>query len=482
MLEKFKTSFLVFLICLSILLTYRLWFGRPPIEEGILPRYELAYFTETPSLSRIILPSKIIFEHEGLKYIFQRGEQNTEQLWEETLQIMMLPGKIMTQIEKEEVLDFFTKSSFKAIYQFSPLLPPEFISERLSFISSAIQEVIFLWDEKLLRIIVCAEKHYFWELPGLKGQVLQEKLLSLPGQTCLPLPTVFNLLKSENSNGEQQILLMSKENVPEGVLETGNVKGIEVNSNYNELESWEVHVDRKIYLPEQEILASELLLSQEKINRDKLIRAFFYDLSMARCIEEQDGALYYTDGEKGLRIYPQELVEYSAPGLESSAGKISYLASLQKGAEKQSLYGGWPPGAYLVEAEKTGKGYQLLWYTFHEGLPIKGKEIGSKMIVNERGVPFYLRCFRSPGEKVEELKPFRPFKEAIYQALKHQQEFLKGKKVTLLTLEPVYYFDESITSNKAIPAWAVQFAGTETVYLHWSTLEILNCLVTGGES
>jgi regulatory protein YycH of two-component signal transduction system YycFG len=177
MLEKFKTSFLVFLICLSILLTYRLWFGRPPIEEGILPRYELAYFTETPSLSRIILPSKIIFEHEGLKYIFQRGEQNTEQLWEETLQIMMLPGKIMTQIEKEEVLDFFTKSSFKAIYQFSPLLPPEFISERLSFISSAIQEVIFLWDEKLLRIIVCAEKHYFWELPGLKGQVLQEKLL-----------------------------------------------------------------------------------------------------------------------------------------------------------------------------------------------------------------------------------------------------------------------------------------------------------------
>lgn len=480
MLERFKTVFLTFLIALSILLTYRLWFGRPPLEKGTLPRYEYAYFTEIPHPSAIILPAETIFEHDDLRYVFPRGDHNTGELWEEAQRIMLLPGKMIgTQIEKEESGRLLTKSSFKIIYKFKPQLPPEFISEEFSSIPGLIREIIFLWDEEFLKIIVCGEKDLYWQYPSQRGEGLQERLLSLQGQPYQLLPAVFKLLKVEDSGvGNWQVLAeVEDESYEAQGADNGQVQGGE---DDNVLEKWKIHVDENIYLPEQEIWASELSLSKEEIDRNQLIRSFFYDLSMARRIEEQDGALYYTDGERGLRLYPSGLIEYMAPGLETVKSNIPYLVSLQKGAEKQSLYGGWLPGTYLVEAEKTRGGYQLLWYNFHEGLFLKGKNIGSKMIVNEQGVPFYLRCFYLPGERVSEPRPFRPFEEALYQALKYNQESLQGKKVVLLTLEPVYYYDENKFSNKAIPAWSVKFAETEEVYLHWSSLEILNDPVTGG--
>jgi len=211
----------------------------------------------------------------------------------------------------------------------------------------------------------------------------------------------------------------------------------------------------------------------EKIEWEQLVRAFFLDLSMARRIEERDGALYFTDGERGLRIYPSGLIEYTAPRLERLYSSMSYSAALQKGAESQSLYGGWLSGTFLYAAREVEGGYRLLWRMAHEGLVLEGENTVSEMLINEQGVSFYRRNPYLFGGEVSERLPFRPYYEAVYRAFVASREQIKGEQATLLSLETVYYLPAGKRGNKAIPAWAVHFAEAGVIYLHWHTLELL---------
>jgi hypothetical protein len=239
-------------------------------------------------------------------------------------------------------------------------------------------------------------------------------------------------------------------------------------------EGWKITVLDSIYVPVT-LAAGEISLTMEVVPEEELLRAFFLDPTMARRIKERDGAIYYTDGKRGLRIYAGGALEYTAPGQKVSNNRLSYSAALLQAAEHLSLYGGWPHNAFLERREKTTVGYHFFWRSFVDGLPLITEQGDcAEMMVNDKGMPYYRRGFYFAGrEGRAEPQPYRHYAEVLWQALSLHQESVPHREATLLALEPVYRVFPQATGATAIPAWAVHFAETGRLYLHWRTLEPL---------
>ncbi len=472
--ENMKTAALIFLILLSMGLTYHIWFGTPPLKEGAAPKYEYSSFAEPHSLKDIVTPSKIIFRGEETD-VFRRGEEEHLRLWMEgNLLVKRLGKQALNRISDSEKESMLESASPQIIFLFSIPLPLDFL---LPWFTSP--------EVNIHRAAVILEEHYY-SVIFEGGDIFAGRIFMNPNEQllnslvprgscphfCLSDEPALDFLKSgfqetENDNASCEEGPDAEETREQGRLSDSEEEKEEVNLSLSLR-------NRDSYVPLENFSAAEILLKKESADRDELVKAFFLDPSMARLIEERDGAIFFTDGEKGLRIYPDGLVEYTAPKLEHISASVPYDAALQKGAENLAFYGGWPQGTYLVRAEKQSKGYRLFWETFYAGLPVVGNHVGSEMVISDRGLLFYQRNFYQFVEETGEKKAFRPFAEALGQAVLIYQETLAQSEGVLLGIEPVYYLSSPGKGVvKAIPAWAVSLSGLETLYLHWQTLEPL---------
>ncbi|HHT46090.1 MAG TPA: hypothetical protein GX004_02205 [Firmicutes bacterium] len=477
MFEKIKSGILLFLIFLSIFLTYKLWFGQPPLEEETVPHYEDIYFTVPPLPSRIILPSKIIYcdDKQGIHF-FPRGCKGFEQLCNKGLSIIKEKADLQNakRISISDLDGLITTFSSRLVYHFDPSIPMDFILEPPVFEEMPLEEAVFLWDEESLYVVFQGEENLLLPLGGVDN--LKKALLPDFNKPHRLLPPLLELDLSPREGNEGA---PDNEGTPDIEEEAGGQGNFIVNEGEGIIQneghlSWKIEIKGDIYVPEEDILAAEVSLKEEEIDHEQFVRAFFIDLSLARRIEERDGAIYYTDGEKGLRIYASGLVEFAFPRLERNLSGISYSLALQKAAESLSLYGGWPPGIYLDRVDNLGRGYSLLWGPVSAGLAFKGEQTGCEMEIDEQGVSYYRRNIYSIEEDVSERKPFRSYEEALWRVLSLEKERFREKNPVLLLLEPVYYLPPSGgVVKKAIPAWAVRFEGMEVKYLHWNTLEPL---------
>ncbi len=476
MLEKIKTGALIFLILLSMGLTYYLWFGIPPMDERIIPRYEYAYFTEPCPPEEIVTPSEIIFSGGGEEiHVFRRGEKEYTRLWREGVSVLKrLRERTLSGISDLEEEEFLGKASSKISFVFSTPLPISFLVPELSSSVQDIQKAVIIPEEHYYLIILEGKDKF----AGRIFMKLDEQLLAsfLP-QKSSPHFCLSDVL-TLNFNGSSFEEIGNKEGDPDkNATADFSLQSTSDNTGKNEL-SFSLKVQKKgeLFLPRGDLRAAEIIVKKEDVDREQLVRAFFFDLSMARRIDERDGAVFFTDGEKGLRIYPDGLVEYSAPKLEQSVASInmSYNAALQKGAENLGIYGGWFPGTYLVGAEKQNECYRLFWEVFYEGFPFQGASAGSEMVINEYGILYYQRNFCRIIEEIGEQKSFRPYEEALCRAVVLCRENLPGNEGVLMGIEPVYYLSPVGKADvKATPAWAVSIEGMDKLYLHWQTLEPL---------
>lgn len=468
--EKFKTVCLIFLIITSILLTYRLWFSHPLLEEGTVPRYEYVYFTPPPSVYEIVQPVEVIFFSGDKTHLFRRGDSEYQRLWAQAWQVLTQKanlGKIRRN-SNSELETALETATCRLVFPFHPALPLAFISDRQVAGDTKISKITFLWAEENYTVFLEGEEIFSLSLPDAAAI---EALLPVKENPCIPLPSkfIFNadagLVAMENDEGLLE----------ERLLPNGSGSGI-FNSNTASLPpgSWEINVSREIFVETGALLAQEISLERKNIGREELVKAFFLDLSLARRIEEKDGAVYFTDGEKGLRIYASGLVEYTAPRPENSFRRpLSYDLSLQKGVESQSIYGGFLPGTFLYDVQDAGAGCRMIWRRVINDLVLEGENAGCEILLEGQDVSFLRRNFLLAGTEIAARRPFRPFTEALCQALLLQQERLQEREgATLLSLRPVYYLPTG-NEERAIPAWAVNFAETGTIYLHWSSLEPL---------
>ncbi len=531
MLEKAKTFLLVFLILLSMVLTYRLWFGGPYLEEVTLPRYEYAFFTPPPELSEIIKPSEILYrEEEKDALLYYRGQEGYEELWEVLLESMKESFLVndLQDISQEEKNTVLAEASEQLLLNFSPSLPLEFIVPDRTyweFLEVDIIKVVMAENEGSWQLFLRTKEDILLSSSLQLEEQFREKLSPAEGFLYTQLPDIILLdlaagceerlrqqIEKQQDLAADQVEDVQREDVQdedsennetepeaEDILEEKNGELLEEEEE-REIESegdeagqedeeeseedfqeeeqptllLEIETGGRIFVPKEQLWGAEAALEKEDIPWEELVRAFFFDLSMARRIEERDGALFFTDGEKGLRIYPSGLVEYAAPMLERGLSAISYSAALQKGAENQSLYGGWLEESYLVDSWRTDRGYRLIWRPVFNGLPLEGNGCGSEMLVNEQGVPFYSRNFLVVTRNNKERRPFRPYEEALCKALSLYEDHFEEQRATLLTFKPVLYVSGKEEEKRAIPAWKVHFEETGAIYLHWINLEELS--------
>lgn len=476
MLEKIKTAVLIFLILLSMGLTYYLWFGIPPTDERMIAKYEYAYFTEPCSPEEIVTPSKIIFwGGEKEVHVFRRGEEEYLRLWGEGVSLLKrLRERTLNGISDLEKEDLLKKASSKISFVFSTPLPVSFLVPELSLPVQDVEKAVIIPEEHSYLIILEGKDKF---VGRIFRQINEQLLDSFHPQKSSPhvcLPDVLTL----NINGSNLEEIGMGGDTGKDVAGDLPLQSTSEKAGKKEF-SFSLKVQKKgeLFLPCGDLRAAEMIVKKEDVDRKQLVRAFFFDLSMARRIDERDGAVFFTDGEKGLRIYPDGLVEYSAPKLEQSAGasmNMSYNTALQKGAENLGIYGGWYPGTYLVEAEKQNESYRLCWDVFYEGFPLQGASAGSEMVINDYGILYYRRSFCQIIEEIGEQKSFRPFEEALCRAVVLCREQLPSNEGVLMEIEPVYYLSPAEKANiKATPAWAVSINGLDKLYLHWQTLEPL---------
>ncbi len=545
--EKFKLASLLLLIGLSLLQTYLLWFGQPLPQEGILPRYERAFFNDPPPVSRLIQPAQMVVEHGDELFVFGRGEEASARLWEKCFALiastLQRPGLEMVAAEQMQILEDIET---RLVCKFDYTIPAEvFIPEFPMGIDVGV--ITFLWERQDLHILLEGEDDFLYRVPAVLARDILEFLPEAGEDTYISLPAELELYAASQDEDEPELLLVpagtvapydeaetemepvmphagqekeaagqeepqKEEKSPEQDLGANDLSGTPeavdgrpregldekaVDGDQEGLENevrspeapatgtpepleerlervWYLQVKGNIIVPENKIWAAERSLGPENIDLDQLVRAFFIDTTMARRIEERDDALYFTDGERGLRIYASGLVEYAAPKLEQVLSRIDYFTAVQKGAENLSLFGGWKSEAYLDNIERKSVGYALTWQLYDRGFRLAGENIGCTMIVNEQGVPYYQRKCPVIGEALFEKRPFRSYEDALYQAIMLEPEAYQDNRVTLLSLEPVYFIPGEAQQGKAIPAWHIHLQETGPVYLHWETLEQLN--------
>ena len=474
--ENFKTVTLILLVLCSVGLTYHIWFGASPLKESAAPRYEYAHFVEQYSRKEIVTPSLIVFEGEE-EDVFRRGEGEYKRLWKEGGALLGRLGRqTFNRISEAEMEVLLEMASSKTIFMFMVPLPVTFFLPEFTPSELNICRIFIIWEEHYYYVILEGEEIFTRRVFMDADEQLLGNLRPREScrHLCLPDRLIFDLPGNNFLEpGEGDIVNLGTAGLPVGESDGPGLPIRDVKEDGENVFCLKLK-DNRIFVPLDSFAAAELSLQKEKIDKEELVRAFFLDPSIARLIEERDGATFFTDGEKGLRIYPDGLVEYTAPGLVHIPPAMPYSAALQKGAENLRLFGGWQPGIHLTRVEMQSEGYRLFWETFYAGLPLVGRRAGTELVINEIGVFYYQRDLYHVVGEIGEKGSFRPFDEALAKAVLIYRESYPENEGILLGIEPVYYFSvEGMGTAKAVPAWSVSISGLGTMYLHWQTLEPL---------
>lgn len=191
-----------------------------------------------------------------------------------------------------------------------------------------------------------------------------------------------------------------------------------------------------------------LSIRHEKIPSQSTIAQFFPDFSATRKIEEKDGAVVYTDGNRGLRIYPSGALEYSRPLTGGLKAGFDFYEALKIAANFINTHGGWPQDVYL-SGYKVAQN-QRTTYTFNFNIRIRGLPLLSNseyltVTVEENQVSRFFRNIVKENKVLYEVQPISPI-----QALDAAIAAFNLKEITSLKLSYLVF------DYEMIPVWTVE--------------------------
>ncbi len=456
MIEQFKTLLLFILIALSLILTYQLWYGQRPAELIADDVYEQVDLEKPRLLEEAIVPVNIVLNDPNdpdgkIKFLFSKGETVFEQLW-----------KNLSRFLKEIDGDFSLEQSFPAgdalhhlTCYFDPVLP---VGENRPWLTGISNTLI--------------ENIKFYSIEGSYWLVLNQSeedaavILSLNENKS----DLFRDLASDLSTDDETAYISLTAELISEFLDR------------------EMGITTPLYVPVDEVFMEKLNLSAENLDRDFLLRTFFIDYNLARIIEERDGGLIYTDGEKGLRLTNVSL-EYSYPRLEDGQTSFSYHDALFKCSNYISYYGGWPENLRLEKLFLTGRGrsfyYVSEWQVYHEGYPLYTGQ-STRAFFNDFGLFHFTRSLFFPEKidndtevqtliQLEERKPVAGWSEALQEAVEVFMRWSPGTE-TRLRLEAMnlsYVVTGSKAAPRGVPVWFIRING-ENIFLEANTLQFIS--------
>lgn len=201
-------------------------------------------------------------------------------------------------------------------------------------------------------------------------------------------------------------------------------------------------------------------LNDDKNQEDHQVEKFFNDFSIVRRIQEKDGAVIYTDGQRGLRIYPNGALEYNFPGNKEKKD-LGFYDTLNIAVDFINTRGGWPQEAYLssfsLEKSDDSVIYKFNFRIRLEGYPvISDEEYFCVSVEGNQVKNFYKNIIKAEttGQTMDLISPIRALDIAVAQK--------NVKKID--DIYPAYY----IKNNSINPVWIIKSGESEIIISNYS--------------
>jgi regulatory protein YycH of two-component signal transduction system YycFG len=426
--ERFKSIILIVLVCSSLILTYQLWYGQQPAEltadEDI---YERVIIEQPRPPEQIVFPETIVIPIESGYYALREGEQLYYRFWETLIEQL---HRAFASNPAGTGSGFPEEAPLLLSCYLKPLLP----------VGSESSLLPLLPESELARLDLRAGSDSDWvRLFTAEGEVLAEVQLS-SAQTAELKELIAVAI------AEERVLhdLLTGETADLASAQTVLVSGV-------------------IFLPREQIALARIPVKPEAINREQLLKTFFVDSSLARSIEEKDGAVIYTDGERGLRLTTGGF-EYSYPRLEEGEVSQTVAEALNSSGSLISYHGGWPPGLRLEKIEQTRLGrsvtYSTQWRMYYLGYPLYAAK-PTRIVFNDRGLIHFNRLIyniQNQNQDQAEVRMTAKWQEALRAALEiYAAE--TGAQPEVLKLEAFnlgYAIVAGVNELWAEPVWHLQ--------------------------
>jgi hypothetical protein len=424
--EHCKNGTLLALILTSLVLTSRLLFGQPALETAKPPAYEQLAFGDLKAAAEQVLPELRVRLEDNTWRLLNPWENNYRLTWREVHRFLLAAGS-------PEVAE-------------APLRPPEGVVLAAHF-PAAVPPALYgaerLNGYEVDRLILqAAEPEFIW-LRQATGSWHKARLW-LPPEAVGELAATLADLPAYTLLEDQVTDLLTGED---------------------------------LLFPLEPPKMAPRQVTGEFLPLEKLLRSIFVDTALVRLIEERDGALIYTDGQKGLRIFDHGEVELTSPHSEPGSQAISPLNALRRTAQFLQLLGGWPETLYLtsLQREESPAWLRRQWDSYtaqftaaQHGFRVLGRRPPAKLRFTDRGVIYYNRQLRVLGDETDYPRPLIDPLEAVSVASRFWPQ--EVKRTELQSVFPVYYLrDSAAYPSAALPAWALRFDGGRTAVVHGFT-------------
>jgi len=162
-----------------------------------------------------------------------------------------------------------------------------------------------------------------------------------------------------------------------------------------------IKISKDIYIPLDNLQLPVYSVKSAKNNLQNIAPKFFPDFTLARKIEEKDGAIIFTDGTRGLRIFPKGGLEFTRPLFKEQKTKGNFKDSLTNAANFIASHGGFPKSAYLSSYKINNQSFTFVFRERLNGLPLIKSKDYLVVTVEDNQVTYYYRWLKE-GEKIEE--------------------------------------------------------------------------------
>ncbi|MBT9172435.1 MAG: hypothetical protein DDT21_00816 [Syntrophomonadaceae bacterium] len=420
--ERMKTLLLLALVLSSIILTALLLFGVPPLETVAPPAYEKLAFGELRPPNRQVLPVLRF----GVQQVFPWMPEH-DRIWETIRQL--LAEAQGTSLERQEKPN--PGEDGQLLVQFPLPVPPEVWAGAPQSEMPAIAAIAWL----------AIDPGAIW--------YLDER-----GDWLRAVPANFRLDR-------------------ETLRETFNGVASFHPADRQEWAALGLELEEEILLPASLPVLAPRFVLREELDFDKLLRSIFPHLTLVRRIEEREGAVIYTDGQKGLRLFDSGEVEFSAPKSEPGLERMTLLTALRRTAQYLQLMGGWPEhlfvsrftpeGAFVPSAR--GNKYAVTFFSAQHGKRLLQQAPPLRLRFSDRGIISYSRQIRLLGDKAGKagilVSPLTAA-ASLAEALAGQE-----RKPSIKEVFAAYYIREPVgPQSVAQPVWALVCSDGRTAVVH----------------